>query len=459
MAKTNVKSADIKTHEGVPAKRINAEQQLRRAVMSCMLWEDEFYESGEEITARIKALIPDVKPASVASMAIEARDRMKLRHVPLLIVREMARLDSHKQEVAETLATVIQRADELAEFLSIYWKDGRQPLSAQVKKGLAIAFRKFNEYALAKYNRDAAVKLRDVLFLCHASPKTEDDAAYLLHTRVDKATKKGSTVHRHTNGQGSVWKRLVDNLLTTPDTWEVELSKSKNKLASWLRLLNENRLGGLAFLRNLRNMKEAGINKNLIRDYAETVNVDRILPFRFISAAKAVPEWEDILEPMMYRCLAGQEHFAGHTVLLIDGSGSMGEQVSAKSDITRRDAACALAILLRELCDDVRIIGFSTDPWDIAPRRGFALRDAVNAKIIPEYTMLGKAVRYAQQQPCDRIIVITDEQSQDPAPDPTGTGYVINVASNQNGIGYGKWTHIDGWSEAVIDYIREAERG
>jgi hypothetical protein len=24
-------------------------------------------------------------------------------------------------------------------------------------------------------------------------------------------------------------------------------------------------------------------------------------------------------------------------------------------------------------------------------------------------------------------------------------------------VGYGKWTHIDGWSEAVIDYIRSLE--
>jgi 60 kDa SS-A/Ro ribonucleoprotein len=25
-------------------------------------------------------------------------------------------------------------------------------------------------------------------------------------------------------------------------------------------------------------------------------------------------------------------------------------------------------------------------------------------------------------------------------------------------VGYGQWTHIDGWSEAVVDYVRELER-
>jgi hypothetical protein len=33
------------------------------------------------------------------------------------------------------------------------------------------------------------------------------------------------------------------------------------------------------------------------------------------------------------------------------------------------------------------------------------------------------------------------------------------VASYQNGVGYGPWTHVDGWSEAVVDYIVELEAG
>jgi hypothetical protein len=33
------------------------------------------------------------------------------------------------------------------------------------------------------------------------------------------------------------------------------------------------------------------------------------------------------------------------------------------------------------------------------------------------------------------------------------------VASNRNCVGFVPWTHIDGWSEAVIDYIAELETG
>lgn len=420
------------TAEGAVASRITSEQALRRSVAACMLFEDNFYESGESIADRIKKLVPLCRPSFVAACAYEARTKMKLRHVPLLLVREMARLPSHRSLVSGILADVIQRADELAEFCAIYWKEKRQPLSKQVKLGLAKAFQKFDEYALAKYNRDGAVKLRDVLFLCHAKPKDEAQAA--------------------------LWKRLVDGKLETPDTWEVALSGGADKASTFIQLMLDKKLGALAFLRNLRNMHESGVDAGLVQAYANEVDIARVLPFRFIAAARAVPQWEHLIEPMMFKACVGRPRFPGHTVLLIDGSASMGQPVSEKSDITRRDAACAVAILLRELCDDVRVIGFSSDPWDIAPRRGFALRDAINAKVIAQSTLLGKAVRYAQQKPADRIIVITDEQSQDNPPAPNGYGYVVNVANNKNGIGYGPWTHIDGWSESIIDYIQECEQ-
>jgi len=58
----------------------------------------------------------------------------------------------------------------------------------------------------------------------------------------------------------------------------------------------------------------------------------------------------------------------------------------------------------------------------------------------------------------DRLIVLTDEQAHDTVPPPSGRGAIINVAPYRQGVGYGAWTHIDGWSESVIDYIRETEK-
>ena len=419
-----------RTHEGAPAVTISPEAALRRSVLACMLWENEFYESGETIAARIRALVPQVEPATVAALAVEARTAMKLRHAPLLLAREMARYATHRSLVAETLVRVIQRADELAEFVAIYWADGRTPLAASVKKGLAAAFTSFEEYALAKYDRTGAVRLRDVLFLCHARPR---DTA-----------------------QAELWKRLAAGELATPDTWEVALSSGGDKRAHWERLLVGGRLGALALLRNLRNMKAAGVSEDYIAAALETMRTDRVLPFRFLAAARYAPQWEPNLERAMFRSLGEADRLAGRTVLLVDVSGSMVAPLSARSTMLRTDAAYGLAVLLTEVAEKVSVYTFSDACAAIPPRRGFALRDAMEVSQRHGGTRLGAALDSIREQ-YDRIIVITDEQSHDRVGAPRGRGYMINVASARNGVGYGPWTHIDGFSEAVIDYIREIE--
>jgi len=119
MASTNVKTKAPRTHEGAVASHITPEQQLRRSVMACLLWEDQFYEDGVQIAERIKRLVNQVANIKVQSLAIEARNMMKLRHVPLLLATELARGGLK----AEVLDAIIQRADELAEFLAISWEN------------------------------------------------------------------------------------------------------------------------------------------------------------------------------------------------------------------------------------------------------------------------------------------------------------------------------------------------
>jgi hypothetical protein len=434
MARLNLKNwrswLAPKTHEGGPAKTITPELQLQRSVLACLLWEDQFYEDGVEIAGRIAELVPRVAVGRVAELAVEARKKMKLRHAPLLLVREMARHKTHKAPVAETLARVIQRADELAEFLAIYWKDGRVPLSGQVKKGLASAFGKFDAYQLAKYDRPGPVRLRDVLFLCHAKPRDE--------------------------AQAEVWKSLVEGKLAPPDTWEVALSAGADKRSAWERLVRERKLGALALLRNLRNMRAVDVDESLVLDAIRGMRTDRVLPFRFIAAARYAPQWEEALEEAMLKSLAGQSKLKGKTVLLVDVSGSMTAPLSRRSEMLRTDAAYGLAILLREVAERASIYSFSNKLAEVPARHGFALRDAIDGSQPHSGTYLGAALA-ALEEKYDRLIVISDEQAHDSVPAPQGRGYVINVASFKNGVGYGKWVHIDGWSEAVVDYIRSLE--
>lgn len=429
----NQHPAIIRTHEGAVASHIQPIDELRRTVLACLLWENNFYESGEAVADRIKRLVPLCKPHEVAELAIEAREKQRLRHVPLLLVRELAR-DSKRFSVKEVLSRVIQRADELAEFLAMYWNgSGRKPIAKQVKKGLSRAFLKFDEYQLAKYNRDNAIKLRDVLFMVHAKPVNEEQAA--------------------------LWKRLVDGELIEPDTWEVQLSAGADKKATFERLISENKLGYMALLRNLRNMQQAGVDTAIVfKALQDGAAKSKALPFRYIAAARAVPAWEAQIDSAMQIAMGGLDRLPGRTAVLVDVSGSMGDRLSAKSDLTRLDAAAALAVLLRGVCAEARVFTFNAAVREVPARQGMALVDAIGKP--NGGTMLGQAVRAVQQHwsEMERLVVFTDEQSADAVGAPGCKGYMINVANSQNGVGVGQWVKINGFSEAVVQYIQAIER-
>lgn len=428
---------NVKTAGGAPAfPHLSAIQQLRRSVLSCLLWENEFYESGQEIGKRIETLAAQVSASDLAALAVEARTGHNLRHVSLLLLAELAKRGG--PVVSATMAQVIQRADELNEFVSLYWRNGKTPLAKQVKKGLAAAFGKFDAYQLAKYDREKAVRLRDVLFMVHPKPRDEAQAA--------------------------LWKSLVDGTLASPDTWEVALSAGGDKKGEFTRLLTEGKLGYLALLRNLRNMTEAGVDESLIRDalIARKGGAQKVLPFRYVAAARACPRMEPAIDQALSEAISDQPPFAGKTAVMVDVSPSMNQKLSARSDLTRMDAGCALASIIH---GDLRMFSFSNDLVEVPPRRGMAGVDALIRSQPQNGTRLFDAIAALNQKvKYDRLIVITDEQDTGgnvrscPDPLPGTRGYMVNVASNKNGVGYGKWTHIDGFSEGILRWMHEVER-
>ncbi len=438
------------------------EALLRRLVMTNLLWENIAYSDGVSIADEIKRLVPLVPAATVAAIAIEARTVQKLRHVPLLIVREMARHNSHKHLVSDTLAQVIRRPDEMGEYLSLYWKDqkraltGTQPkkISAQSKRGLAAAFTKFDEYQLGKYNRDKDITLKNVLRLVHPVPKHE--------------------------AQSALWKRLIDNELATPDTWEVGLSAAKtaaDKKAVWERLISTNKLGASAFLKNLRNMESVGVSRRTIADGFDNLRADMLLPLDFLRAAKHAPDWIREIESAMLKCAQSWPKLPGWTIMVVDVSGSMGTVLSSKSDFRRYDAALALAVLGAEMCEHISI--YATAGSDahrthktekIKALRGFALSEHVNSRI--PYLGGGgiftrqclEYIRSQEKETPDRIIVFSDSQDCDTynsaKPQPFGKkNYIVDVSPHKNGVNYrGTWTaEITGWSEHFLRFIAALE--
>ena len=457
---TAVKSPRPRTHEGAEGPRLHAEDRLRRSVLACMLWEGEFYEDGKAIGERILELAREVRPEVVAALAVEARNRQHLRHAPLLLLSALAETGSGTSLLRNAIPQVVKRADELAELLAVYAHvKGVKPsnlkpvLTAQLKKGLARAFRRFDQYQLAKYDRAGAIRLRDVLFLTHAKPKDEEQAA--------------------------VWAKLIDGTLDSPDTWEVKLSKAgaeakaeskdaeeaaekfkEDKAATFTRLLTEGRLGYMALLRNLHGMADAGVDVDLIENaILARRGAHRVLPFRFIAAARAAKQFEPVLDKALVATLREAPKWPGTTIVLVDVSDSMNwSKVSAKSTLTRMDAACALAAMVN--AERKRVFSFSNRVEEVPPREGMALIDAIQGSQPHGGTWMGKAIKAVQQKPHDRLIVITDEQAHDRVGAPaTGNSWLLNVASYERGVGtHQNWKRITGWSEHVLRYITEVER-
>src|SRR5262249_59524349 len=132
----------------------------------------------------------------------------------------------------------------------------------------------------------------------------------------------------------------------------------------------------------------------------------------------------------MCRCREGMAKLPGKTALVVERSGSMDAPLSSKSEMTRWEAAVALAMLLREVCEHVDVTVFSDSAATVPPRRGFGLRDAMAQSMRPGSTNTSTAIFHAAKLGYDRIVVITDEQSHQQIGNPliATKGYFINVA-------------------------------
>ncbi len=457
--KINIKPADYRLDQTAPrlaggAGMIPAKQShealLRRVILANLLWEDMAYNTGKATVGQIQELVTQIKPETVAQLAIEARMEQKLRHIPLLLARELARHPDSRGLVGNLLPKIIQRPDELTEFLALYWQDGRCPLAKQVKVGLAKAFHRFDAYQLAKWNRKCTIKLRDVMFMVHPKPANDE--------------------------QASLWKQLASDTLPIPDTWEVALSTGNDKKATFERLIQERKLGALAFLRNLRNMIDAKVDDEVILQGFKTIRPQWILPVNGMAAAEYAPRFTAEIEELLFRGLAETPKLLGKTILVVDVSGSMNQPISRKSQFTRLHVAAALAFLVRELCE--RVVIYATAGYDgtrvhntisLPNLRGFGLSKAVfdarhQVGVGGIFTRQCLEFINADEGAADRIIILSDSQDCDRCnkiPKPFGkTNYLIDVSAEQRGVNYeGLWTaEISGWSEKILNFIAAVEK-
>lgn len=362
----------VQNMEGANAYRLMPEWELYTSIVTTSL-SNNFYEQAAERVTRIRHLIENCDPLFVAQLAVYTRETMNLRSIPLVMVVELARIHKGDNLVRRTTAQVIRRADEITELLAYYQQANQRTgvkklnrLSKQVQAGLQDAFNTFDAYQFAKYNRKTEIRLRDALFLVH--PKAKDEQ------------------------QQEVFNGIVNDTLPTPYTWETELSalgqtcfatpdeKKAVFRAKWEELIDSDKLGYMALLRNLRNLLEAGVSADHILKAEQRLSSEKAvenskqLPFRFLAAYREVSKTPSLHATMLMTAL---EHavqvsarniagFNADTRILVacDVSGSMQYPLSPKSKILRYDIGLMLGMLLKSRCEKV-MTGIFGDRWKI----------------------------------------------------------------------------------------------
>jgi len=358
--------------EHAPAYKLSKEWELYVTVVTSAL-SDKFYESASERVEKLRQLIKCVDPQFVARLAIYARQRMNLRSIPLVLTVELAKIHKGDSLLSRLTTKVVQRADEITELLAYYQLANERKemkklnrLSKQLQAGLQNAFNNFDEYQFAKYNRDTEIKFRDALFLVH--PKAKNDEQQLI------------------------FNKIVENKLETPYTWETELSAlGQNDFATddakkeafarkWEELIDSEKLGYMALLRNLRNILQAGVSAAHIQRVCDTLSnkkkalQSKQLPFRFLAAYRELSQVDSgyahkIMSALEDAVTVVAENIQGFdeatkTLIACDVSASMQQPITPKSRVQNYDIGLMLGMLLKSRCQNV-VTGIFGDTWKI----------------------------------------------------------------------------------------------
>lgn len=485
------KADAVTNYEGAQAFQLTPELELYSAVVTAGL-SDTFYEKANDRLARIVELMKKNDPEFVAKLAVYARTKMYMRSVPMVLAVELAKQNSGNAVVRKTVRGVVQRADEITELLAYYQlanaRSGTKKLnklSKQIQKGLSDAFNRFDEYQFSKYNREAEITLRDALFLVH--PKAKDEA------------------------QQALFNKIAAKNLETAYTWETELSalgqqkfaddqaKADAFRAKWEELIDSNKIGYMALMRNLRNIMEAGVAWDKMKKVcallsdANAVAKSKQLPFRFLAAYREVKVLKSDYTAMVLNALedavaASAQNIRGfneHTRVLIacDVSGSMQKPVSPKSKVLLFDIGLMLGMLMQSKCARV-VSGMFGDRWKVInmPNRGvlqnvdqyyqregevgyatnghLVIQDLIDRRVVMDKVMLFTDCQMWNTKADGGTIASAWKQYKQIAP--MAKLYLFDLA------GYGNTpistqrddvTLIAGWSDKVFDVLHAAENG
>ena len=463
MSKFNRTSSRLcKNNEGHVAYSMNLKDRLLVEVLASFFAEVKYYgDNSHHIIDDIREVL-NIDPKFIANLAIYARKVMNQRSISHVLASELAHSSLGKKYVREVINEIIVRVDDMSEILSYYINEFGKPIPNSLRKGIADKFVTFDEYSLAKYNGDKEVKLRDIVCLVHPKPRDEE--------------------------QCDMFKRVLEGKLKTSATWQTKLSADGNTKEAWEELIENNRLGYMALLRNLRNIIKSNPS-NINKVYEVLADKNRVLkskqlPFRFYAAYNTLQreglgtsKVYNALETAIKHSTSNIERLEGKTFIAADVSGSMTCPISQRSDITSADIAVLMMSIANYICEEAITSTFDTR-FRLCPMSniGGIMLNASNISITGGGTNITLPIRYLINNNIyvDRIILLSDNE--------INCGYKRTcqsyVEEYKNKINPNVWVHaidmqgygtqqfcgegvniISGWSEKVLEFIVTVENG
>jgi len=362
-----------------------------------LMKEDKFYGDTTNETIELVKKVLKKDPEYVLKLAVFLRNDLYLRSVPIAILVEAANCNESKPFVRKYANYIIRRADEITEALAYHLKNFETGIPKQLKLSLADAFQRFDEYQLAKYDKDGEVKLRDALRLVHPTPRDSEED--MLFGRINSRT------------------------LAIPETWETYISTKGSTKETWEHIAPKMPI--FATIRNLNNFLKTGVDTDLYLPKLSNevvIKKSKMYPFRFYSAYKVVKENDnpnaatvlDALEDAVELSATNIPHLAGTTMLVTDHSGSMQTALSDKSKMSYKEVGDVLMALSNKICDK-SICGAFGDTFQVAQlsKRSIIQNATQVADIDVGCSTNGfKIIEYmiAKKLNLDRLIIFTDCQ-------------------------------------------------
>lgn len=435
-------SSVLRNHEGGAGFARPPKQELFLLAVSNMAGQESFYESGTERDLRFARLVRQLAvsdPLWTLGLLRWLRTEAHMRTASVVGAAEFVRARAEARAVGfsrQAVDAVLQRPDEPGELLA-YWtaRYGRR-LPQPLRRGVADAVRRlYTDRALLKYDTGGrAFRFGDVLELTHPAPAHPWQGELFRYAldrrhRPDRAVPPAGdallTAH-HTLLAVPVAERHA--LVTGPGgaerlraagmTWESVAGWLQGPLdaAVWEALIPS--MGPMALVRNLRNFDLAGVGDRAAAEIArrisdpDEVRRSRQFPFRYLAAHRNAPSarWHEALEAALQHSLAQVPELPGRTLVLVDRSGSMFDQPSARSGLNRADSAAIFGSALALRAEHADLVEFGTGSQAVPLNRGESVLRALDRFHDLGGTDTAGAVRRHYDQH-DRVVIVTDEQA------------------------------------------------